>query len=127
MWKVGIDTGGTFTDIVATNGAEMRTAKVSSTPPEFERGVLASIDVVDLDLGEVDLIAHGTTVSTNATITKSGARTALLTTRGSVTYWSCVGTTAATSTTCCGTRLRRSCRASCVERSPNALTTAVPS
>lgn len=82
MWKVGIDTGGTFTDIVATNGAEMRTAKVSSTPPEFERGVLASIDVVDLDLGEVDLIAHGTTVSTNATITKSGARTALLTTRG---------------------------------------------
>jgi N-methylhydantoinase A len=82
MWKVGIDTGGTFTDIVATDGREMRTAKVASTPPQFEHGVLASIAAVRLDPAEIELIAHGTTVSTNATITKTGAKTALITTRG---------------------------------------------
>jgi N-methylhydantoinase A len=82
MWRVGIDTGGTFTDIVAVQGKEVRTAKVPSTPPHFDEGLLKSIEQVGVPLSEIGLLAHGTTVTTNAVITKSGARAGLITTRG---------------------------------------------
>lgn len=82
MWRVGIDTGGTFTDLVAVQNGEVRTAKVPSTPPQFDDGVLNAIEAVGLRPGDVLLLAHGTTVTTNAIITKSGARTGLITTRG---------------------------------------------
>jgi N-methylhydantoinase A len=82
MWRVGIDTGGTFTDIVAVQGTEVRTAKVPSTPPHFDEGLLKSIEQVGVPLSEIGLLAHGTTVTTNAVITKSGARAGLITTRG---------------------------------------------
>ena len=39
-WRIGIDTGGTFTDLVAINGSDMRVAKVPSTPPDFDQGRL---------------------------------------------------------------------------------------
>ena len=81
-WRVGIDTGGTFTDIVAVRDGEIRTGKVPSTPPQFERGVLDAIDQVGLRLGEVAQLHHGTTATTNAVITRTGARTGLVTTRG---------------------------------------------
>ena len=81
-WQVGIDTGGTFTDLVAVRGDEQRIAKVPSTPSAFERGVLDSITAAGIDLSGIEMIAHGTTVATNAVITQSGAPTALLTTRG---------------------------------------------
>lgn len=82
-WRVGVDTGGTFTDVVAVGpGGDVRTAKVSSTPPEFDRGIVAGIDQLGLAPEEVGAIYHGTTVTTNAALTKSGARTALITTRG---------------------------------------------
>ncbi len=81
-WRVGIDTGGTFTDIVAVRDGEIRTGKVPSTPPQFERGVLDAIDQVGLRLGEVVQLHHGTTATTNAVITRTGARTGLVTTRG---------------------------------------------
>ena len=46
-WRVGIDTGGTFTDIVSTDGKKIKIGKVPSTPPDFETGVLNSIkDVI---------------------------------------------------------------------------------
>ncbi len=82
MWRVGIDTGGTFTDIVAVQGREVRTAKVPSTPPHFDEGLLRSIEQVGIPLSEIGLLAHGTTVTTNAVITKSGAKAGLITTRG---------------------------------------------
>jgi N-methylhydantoinase A len=82
MWRVGIDTGGTFTDIVAVQGKEVRTAKVPSTPPHFDEGLLKSIEQVGVPLSEIGLLAHGTTVTTNAVITRSGARAGLITTRG---------------------------------------------
>lgn len=82
MWQVGIDTGGTFTDIVAVDGAEVRTAKVPSTPPDFEHGVLDSIRHVRLEPADIAFLAHGTTATTNATITKTGAKTGLITTKG---------------------------------------------
>jgi N-methylhydantoinase A len=81
-WRVGIDTGGTFTDVVAARDGEIRTAKVPSTPPAFDDGVLDALVSVDLRADQIVLLAHGTTVTTNAVITKTGARTGLLTTRG---------------------------------------------
>lgn len=81
-WRLGVDTGGTFTDIVAVSASEIRTAKVASTPPEFEKGVLRAIEAVRVALADVEVLAHGTTVTTNALITKTGAPTGLLTTEG---------------------------------------------
>ena len=82
MWRIGIDTGGTFTDIVAVRDGEVRTAKVPSTPPHFDQGLINSIEQVGVPLDEIVLLAHGTTVTTNAVITKSGAQAGLITTRG---------------------------------------------
>jgi N-methylhydantoinase A len=81
-WRVGIDTGGTYTDLVAIRGAERRIAKVPSTPPDYEQGVIDSISTAGIAPADIDLLAHGTTVATNAVITGSGAPTALLTTAG---------------------------------------------
>jgi N-methylhydantoinase A len=81
-WQVGIDTGGTFTDLVARRGRETRIAKVPSTPPTFQDGVVASIVEAGIPFREIDVLCHGTTVATNALITRTGAPTALLTTEG---------------------------------------------
>src|SRR5262249_49698215 len=89
-YVVAVDSGGTFTDCVVLdeNGSVTR-AKAPSTPPRFEDGVLASVGeaakrlALPLEelLGATILFAHGTTVATNTLITRTGAKTALLTTR----------------------------------------------
>ncbi len=81
-WHVGIDTGGTYTDLVGVRGSEQRISKVPSTPPDFEKGVLDSIEAAGIPVSEIGIISHGTTVATNAVITNRGSPTALLTTRG---------------------------------------------
>ncbi|HLI14792.1 MAG TPA: hydantoinase/oxoprolinase family protein [Acidimicrobiales bacterium] len=81
-WRVGIDTGGTFTDLVAVRGSALSSAKVPSTPPRYEQGVLDALAAAGIDLAETELVAHGTTVATNAVITGQVAPTALLTTAG---------------------------------------------
>ena len=81
-WRIGIDTGGTFTDLVAINGSDMRVAKVPSTPPDFDQGIVNAIANAGIAFADIDSIAHGTTVATNAVITGNTAPTALLTTRG---------------------------------------------
>ena len=82
-WFIGTDTGGTFTDLIAMNeDGKLRVAKVPSTPPSFERGVVDALHEVGVDLGDVAVLYHGTTVTTNALLTRNGARTALLTTDG---------------------------------------------
>jgi N-methylhydantoinase A len=81
-WRVGVDTGGTYTDLVAVRGTDLRIAKVPSTPPRYEDGVINAIAAAGIEIGGVDSIAHGTTVATNAVITGTGAATALLTTAG---------------------------------------------
>src|SRR5688572_8176865 len=81
-WRVGIDTGGTYTDLVAIRGSDRRIAKVPSTPPDYDQGVIDAIAAAGIEPGAIDLLAHGTTVATNAIITGSGAPTALLTTAG---------------------------------------------
>jgi N-methylhydantoinase A len=82
-WIVGCDTGGTFTDLFAlSTTGEARVAKVPSTPPRFDVGVVEGVQALALAPDEVALLFHGTTVTTNAVITKSGAPSALVTTRG---------------------------------------------
>jgi N-methylhydantoinase A len=80
--RVGVDVGGTFTDLVALVDGELRIAKVSSTPGDQSNGVMAALDGIAIDADRVEAFAHGTTVATNALLERSGARTALLTTDG---------------------------------------------
>jgi N-methylhydantoinase A/oxoprolinase/acetone carboxylase beta subunit len=75
--KVGVDTGGTFTDVV---GADGRSTKVLSSPDD---PALAVADgVASLGAGRPELLAHGTTVATNALLERRGAGVALVTTEG---------------------------------------------
>src|SRR5256885_17136239 len=91
MYRIGIDVGGTFTDLVAIDPAGVTTlAKVPSTPEDPSLGVLDGLqllaDRLGLDraalLADSDRIVHGTTVATNALIEHKGARLGLLTTEG---------------------------------------------
>jgi N-methylhydantoinase A len=82
-WRVSTDTGGTFTDLIAMNEAgELRVAKVPSTPPNFEGGVVAALLEVGIPIESSEVLYHGTTVTTNALLTRGGALTALVTTKG---------------------------------------------
>jgi N-methylhydantoinase A len=91
MYRIGIDVGGTFTDLVAVDDFGRTTlAKVPSTPADPSIGVLDGLqllaDTLSLDrsvlLAETDRIVHGTTVATNALIERRGAKVGLLTTEG---------------------------------------------
>ncbi len=81
--RVGVDTGGTFTDFVLQAGTVTRFLKVRSTPKDPSQAILAGLELL---LGGFDLtrpeIVHGSTVATNALIERRGARTALLTPAG---------------------------------------------
>jgi len=72
--RIGVDTGGTFTDVVLYDpeAGEVSIAKTPSTPPEFDRGVLTGIgkilDRTGIDGREVGFLSHGTTVGTNAVL-----------------------------------------------------------
>ncbi|MCY4195846.1 MAG: hydantoinase/oxoprolinase family protein [Rhodobacteraceae bacterium] len=82
-YRVAADIGGTFTDIVyqdCQTGA-CGAAKVLSTPDNPALAVLNGINIALSDDVEIDFFVHGTTVGLNALLTRSGARTALLTTR----------------------------------------------
>lgn len=81
---LGIDVGGTFTDLVLydeTTGV-IRLEKTPSTPHDHADGMLTGIGRLAVALDTVDRIAHGTTVATNTALERSGARTAVVTTRG---------------------------------------------
>jgi N-methylhydantoinase A len=80
--RVGIDVGGTFTDLVALVDGQVVTAKVPSTPRDQAEGVLRVLAAGGVDAGRVGAFAHGTTVATNALLERRGARTALVTTAG---------------------------------------------
>ena len=84
--RLGLDIGGTFTDVALEIGERRFTAKTLTTPGAPEQGVLAALGAVtraaEIAPGQVSLIIHGTTLATNAVIERKGARTALLTTEG---------------------------------------------
>ncbi|MBY8977848.1 hydantoinase/oxoprolinase family protein [Rhodobacteraceae bacterium NNCM2] len=81
---IGVDVGGTFTDLVildpATGG--MRLAKTPTTVENQAFGVLNAVEAADAALAEIDLIVHGTTTTTNAVLERKLSRTGLITTSG---------------------------------------------
>lgn len=80
--RIGVDVGGTFTDLVALADGELVTAKVPSTQADQSLGVLAALRAPGVPLDTARALAHGTTVATNALLERRGARTALITTQG---------------------------------------------
>ena len=80
--RVGVDVGGTFTDLVALVDGELRVAKVLSTPADQSAGAIAALEEISIRGAAIAAFAHGTTVATNALLERRGARTALLTTEG---------------------------------------------
>jgi N-methylhydantoinase A len=80
--RVGVDVGGTFTDLVALIEGELQVAKVLSTPADQSAGAIAALDEISIDGASIAAFAHGTTVATNALLERRGALTALLTTEG---------------------------------------------
>jgi N-methylhydantoinase A len=86
--RIGIDVGGTFTDIVLVDDVtgEIHYTKVLTTHDDLAKGVIGGIDkilgTVDTSFDQVDYLVHGTTIGTNALIERKGARTGLLTTDG---------------------------------------------
>jgi N-methylhydantoinase A len=91
QYIIGVDTGGTFTDVVVLGDAgEVWTAKASTTPDDFSRGVMdavkeaagaVGVEMSEL-LGQTMLFKHGSTVATNALITRNGCEVGLITTKG---------------------------------------------
>ncbi|MDO8689143.1 MAG: hydantoinase/oxoprolinase family protein [Dehalococcoidia bacterium] len=84
MLKVGVDIGGTFTDITILDErtGQILSDKVLTTPKDPSLGVLDGLKQMATDLREVSFLVHGTTVAINALIENQGARTGLITTRG---------------------------------------------
>ena len=86
-YRVGVDIGGTFTEVVVLGSdGSLITKKVSSTPDDYGRGIINGVSEVLDDLGmhpsTIDGIVHATTVATNTILEFKGARTALVTTEG---------------------------------------------
>ncbi len=90
-YKIGIDVGGTFTDLFLWSGdGRVETHKVASTPDDPSVGVMNGLGAIAAAQGlsvedlasQIATIVHGTTVTTNATLTRGGAKTGLVTTEG---------------------------------------------
>jgi len=84
QYVIGIDVGGTFTDVTVYEPASgaVRTYKSPSNRANPERGVLDGLDKAGLDYGACRLMVHGTTVGTNALLERRGANAAMVTTEG---------------------------------------------
>lgn len=87
-FRLGVDVGGTFTDLLLINeqNGETYTAKVPSTPEDSSIGVLNGIARIceesQIDATQINRVMHGTTVATNAVLTGKGAKVGLVTTAG---------------------------------------------
>ena len=81
MLRIGVDTGGTFTDFVVLEDSEVRVFKVPSTPDHPEKAVLEELAQIVEDRDSF-LIQHGSTVATNALLERKGAKTLLITNEG---------------------------------------------
>jgi len=80
--RVGIEIGGTFTDLVCVTQDGTRIAKVPSTPRRPDEGAFAALRSVDIAFARIGELVHGSTVATNAVLERKGARIALLVTGG---------------------------------------------
>lgn len=90
-YRIGVDVGGTFTDLIATDEkGNTILVKTSSTPSDTSKGMLNSLEEAAKAIGlgvkdflkDVSIIIHGTTVATNAVLTLNGAKTGVITTKG---------------------------------------------
>lgn len=82
MIRVGIDTGGTFTDFSFFDGRQVRIHKIPSTPRDPSLAIVRGLkDILGIKIRGVEIV-HGTTVATNALLERKGARVALITTKG---------------------------------------------
>jgi len=83
MYSIGIDTGGTFTDVILIDQkGNITVKKVPSTPDHPEQAVINGLEEVGVDPAQIDRFVHGTTVNTNTMLTGTGAKTGLVTTLG---------------------------------------------
>src|SRR5262250_293158 len=82
----GIDVGGTFTDLLlyeaGPGGSRVRLAKIPTTSANQADGVLAAVAQAHVAPSDLDLVIHGTTITTNAVLERKVARVGLITTRG---------------------------------------------
>src|SRR5262245_12948716 len=87
-WRIGVDIGGTFTDVAIVDDVSGRigVAKMLTTPRDFADGVLAALDTAmrryGIEASDVTLLAHATTVVTNALLEEKGARAVMIATAG---------------------------------------------
>jgi N-methylhydantoinase A len=82
MQRVGIDIGGTFTDLVGLRDGEIVIDKTSTTPDDPTEGVATALDGVGTDIAAISEFLHGTTIAINTVLERKGANTALITTKG---------------------------------------------
>ena len=80
--RVGIEVGGTFTDLILVEQGKIRVAKVPSTPESPDIGAVNALEVAGIDLTSVDDFVHGSTVATNAVLERKGGRVCALVTKG---------------------------------------------
>jgi len=80
--RVGIEVGGTFTDLVMSDGKNIKTAKVPSTPACPDEGAMLAIKAAGLKLDEISELIHGSTVATNAVLERKGGRVCFFVTQG---------------------------------------------
>ncbi|MEC7203723.1 MAG: hydantoinase/oxoprolinase N-terminal domain-containing protein, partial [Pseudomonadota bacterium] len=88
QYRIGVDIGGTFTDVVlwSVAGAETRQTKLLTTPDDPSRAVIDGIERILTDASisprDVEAVIHGTTLVANALIERKGVKTGLITTKG---------------------------------------------
>jgi N-methylhydantoinase A len=82
--RISVDVGGTFTDVIVLDEAtnQLRLEKVETTPHDPAQGVLQGFKKAEAALGNIQYFVHGTTLGLNALLTRTGARVAIVTTRG---------------------------------------------
>jgi len=80
--RIGVEVGGTFTDLVAIGPDGVRVTKVPSTPHSPDEGAFEALVASGVSLAAIEDLAHGSTVATNAVLERKGLRTAFITTRG---------------------------------------------
>jgi N-methylhydantoinase A len=73
-FRVGIEVGGTFTDLIASDGDKIKTVKVPSTPLSPDEGAMNALLAANIDASMIKELVHGSTVATNAVLERKGGR-----------------------------------------------------
>jgi N-methylhydantoinase A len=80
--RVGVEVGGTFTDLVLIEDGKLRVAKVPSTPKNPDEGALNAIETAGISPSSIEDLVHGSTVATNAVLERKGAKVCFFVTQG---------------------------------------------